>query len=162
MREENKNQDVDKVDEVEEVVKETRCNTCDEYLAGWKRALADYDNLQKGLAGERAAIRSSMKEEMAKYLVEVVDTLKNILDGKGDPLQGVESTKRQFDAILERFDIKPIDPVGHFDPHLHEAVAARSEESMDDQSILDVVQTGWKVGEKVIRPAKVIINNKNE
>jgi molecular chaperone GrpE len=138
------------------------CEQCEEYLAGWKRALADYDNLQKGLVGERANIRASMKEDMAKYLVEVIDSLKNILEGRGDPLQGVESTKRQFDSALERFDIKPIETTSHFNPHIHEAVAQRSEESMEDQAILEVVQTGWKVGEKVIRPAKVIINTLNE
>jgi molecular chaperone GrpE len=94
--------------------------------------------------------------------VEFIDSLNNILEGRGDPLQGVESTKRQFDSALERFDIKPIETTSHFNPHIHEAVAQRSEESMEDQAILEVVQTGWKVGEKVIRPAKVIINTLNE
>ena len=143
----------------DQVVAKQSCEKCEEYLGGWKRALADYDNLQKGLASERSSIRSSMKEEMARYLVEVVDSLKNILDGKGDPLDGVQRAKGQFDSILERFDIRPIEATGVFDPHLHEAVAQRSDEATDDQAILEVVQTGWKTGDKVIRPAKVIINN---
>ncbi|MBI4592509.1 nucleotide exchange factor GrpE [Candidatus Uhrbacteria bacterium] len=137
------------------------CEKCEEYLAGWKRALADYDNLKKNVDGERARLRSSMKEEMAKYLVEVVDSLKNILDGKGDPLEGVQRTKKQFNSILERFEIVPIDATGAFDPHLHEAVAQRSELDRDEEAVLEVVQAGWRVGERVIRPAKVIINNKN-
>lgn len=146
-------------DKGDEVVKETPCEKCEEYLAISKRALADYDNLKKSIASERASIRSSMKEDMAKYLVEVLDSLQNVLDGKGDPLEGVEQTKRQFDSILERFEIRPIDATGAFDPNLHEAVAQQSRDDAEDQSILEVLQAGWKVGEKVIRPAKVVINN---
>jgi molecular chaperone GrpE len=143
----------------EEVLQED-CQKCDEYLTGWKRALADYDNLKKSIASERSAISSSMKEEMAKYLVEVVDSLQNILDGKGDPLEGVKLTKSQLNSILEKFEITPIDASGTFDPNLHETVAQQSQDDAEDQAILEVFQTGWKVGDKVIRPAMVIINNK--
>ncbi|TAL50836.1 nucleotide exchange factor GrpE [Patescibacteria group bacterium] len=168
MNEEQKKQEVEKVDKVAEVAKENRCEKCDEYLAGWKRALADYDNLQKDLARERTEIRTRVKQEVAYQLIAVLDNFdqaaKFTPEGLGKELEdwvrGLMLVKTQLEGVMREMGLEPFGSVGElFDAHVHDAGGERTEEEKIDQEILEVVTRGWKLGERVVRPAKVIINN---
>lgn len=143
----------------------------DEYLAGWKRALADYDNLKKDLAREKEESRSYLKEQMAHELIPILDSFDQV--NRHTPalnvteedalkfqnwLNGVRQTQAQLERVLQQMGLQLVPTIGLFDPNLHEAVGQRSEEGKEEGVILEVAGAGWKLGEKVIRPAKVIIN----
>ncbi len=179
MNDEQKKQEVDQVApafaeasvgrEVEEVAKEVRCQKCEEYLAGWKRALADYDNLQKDLARERAEIRARVKQDVAHQLIGVLDNFDQAAkfqpEGLSKELEvwltGLMHVKTQLEGVMRDLGLEPYGAVGEtFDAHLHDAGGEKSEEDKADQAILEVVTRGWKLGDRIVRPAKVIINNK--
>ncbi|MBI5794097.1 nucleotide exchange factor GrpE [Candidatus Uhrbacteria bacterium] len=168
MSEEQKKQEVDKVDEVAEVVTETRCEKCDEYLAGWKRALADYDNLKKDLAKERTAIREGTKELLAYDLIQTVEHFDQALKHKpvdlspetGKWLEGILHVRQNFESVLKDLGLEPFGEIGElFDSACCEAIGEKNDISAPDDSILEVAHRGWRLGDRVVRPAKVIVNN---
>ena len=145
------------------------CEKCEEYLAGWKRALADYDNLQKDLARERAELRSRLKQDVATQLIAVLDNFDQAAKFKPAGLSkelevwltGLMHVKSQFEGVMRDLGLEMYGSPGEtFDAHLHDAGGERMEEGKADHEILEIVQRGWKLGDKVVRPAKVIINNK--
>lgn len=146
------------------------CVKCDEYLAGWKRALADYDNLKKDLAKERTAIREGTKEFLAHDLIESVDHFDQALKHKPDGLSpevekwlnGILHVRQQFEGVLKDLGLQAFGTAGEiFDSATCEAVGEKTDESALDDQILEVVHRGWRLGAKIIRPVKVIINNLN-
>ncbi len=141
------------------------CEQCEAYLTGWKRALADYDNLQKDLAREKESTRLYLIEELADKLIPITDhftqAMKHVPEGAEGWLDGIKMIKKQMMGVLESFECYPIDPVRKkFDPNEHEALGTEKRKDSDDEIVLEVVERGWKLGQKVIRPAKVIINKK--
>lgn len=142
---------------------------CDEYLAGWKRALADYENLQKQNAQSRDDDRRRLRVQLVHELLPVVDNFDQAM--KFAPVEipaelknwftGVQHIGRQFADVLKTLGIEPIEPVGQpFDPHLHESGGSRQEADRPDHEVLEELIKGWKLGDIVIRPAKVIVNEK--
>jgi molecular chaperone GrpE len=145
MTEEN-GQTADKANEADKAV---------EYLAGWKRALADYDNLKKDLGRERTEMRAAATMNTAMQLIPVLDNFDAAMKHAGDDAwaKGIGHIRTQLDDVLRQMGVEPYGAVGEmFDANLHEAVGGEGE------TIAEVVSRGWKLGEKIIRPAKVIIN----
>ncbi len=144
------------------------CNTCPEYLAGWKRALADYDNLKKDLVKERAEIRQYTTQQLVDSLIPALDHFGQALrfEPDGDPkvktwITGVLHVRKEFEEALRQFGAEAFGKPGEkFDPNLHEAVQEREDADQDDQAILEVVDAGWKLNGRVIRPARVIVNKR--
>ncbi len=139
------------------------CDKCEEYLTGWKRALADYDNLTKDLAREKESTRKYLIEELAEKLIPITDhfseAMKHAPEESGEWLAGIKMIKKQMMGVLESFECYPIDPVRmKFNPNEHEAVGTEKRKSSNDEIVLEVIERGWKLGQKVIRPAKVIVN----
>lgn len=148
---------------------------CAEYLAGWKRALADYENLQKMNAQTRDTDRRRVRSSLAEDLLPVVDNfgyvMKHAPSLKGcSPefkksfetwFQGIGHIDRQFAEALKNMGVEPIATVGQkFDPNLHESGGSKKDDSQDDGVVLEELIKGWKIGEVVLRPAKVIVNEK--
>lgn len=148
---------------------------CDEYLAGWKRALADYENLQKQNAQTRDLDRRRVRSSLAEDLLPVVDNfgyvMKHVPDiadcsdefkKKFDTwFQGIGHIDRQFAEALKNMGVEPIATVGQkFDPNLHESGGSKKDESQEDGIVLEELIKGWKIGDVVLRPAKVIVNEK--
>ncbi|MFZ2682219.1 MAG: nucleotide exchange factor GrpE [Patescibacteria group bacterium] len=148
---------------------------CAEYLAGWKRALADYENLQKMNAQTRDTDRRRVRSSLAEELLPVIDNfgyvMKHVpsLEGCSDEfkktfdtwVQGIGHIDRQFAEALKGMGVEPIATVGQkFDPNLHESGGSKQDESKPDGEVLDEVIKGWKLGDVVLRPAKVIVNEK--
>lgn len=139
---------------------------CDEYLAGWKRALADYENLQKQNAQARADDRRRIAVNLAHDVLPVVDNFDQALkfapkDVDKNWFAGVQHIARQFADALKNMGIEPIDCVGKpFDPHLHESGGARWEEGVAEDVVLEELIKGWKMGDVAVRPSKVIVNQK--
>jgi molecular chaperone GrpE len=148
------------------MTEEEKNTQAEEYLAGWKRALADYENLQKENASLREDDRRRIRVNLAHDLLPVIDNFDQALkfapkDVDKNWFAGVQHIARQFADALKGLGIEPIEAVGHaFDPNRHESGGSRWEEDKPEQVILEEVIKGWKLGDLVIRPSKVIVNQK--
>lgn len=131
------------------------------------RALADYDNVKKRSAKEVLNAMQSGSEDLVKKLLPVVDSFESALRHFADAdidkkvLDGFEMLFLQFSDILEKDGLKPIKALGSkFDPNLHEAIAKASQPDKADEIILREFEKGYSFKDKVIRSAKVEINQK--
>lgn len=149
-----------------------------EYLAGWKRALADYDNLKKDLGRERGEMRLAAAADAVMRLVPVLDNFdvatrhvpEDIDDKTRNWLTGILFIRTQLENALKEMGADPYGEVGDtFDANLHDAVGERvpADEfpllpkegpGVVVPRIVEVVARGWKIADKIIRPAKVIVN----
>ena len=133
-----------------------------EYLAGWKRARADLENLQKRTDIEKQTYRTFLKRDIAETLIPLADNFRSLVAHAPDTADnpwaaGVVHVARQFEQTLADFGIEVIEKIGEaFDPAIHEAV---EEVGSEDQvgKVVEVVQAGYKIGDTTIRPAKVKI-----
>lgn len=139
----------------------------DEYLAGWKRALADYDNLKKDLARERGETRRAITVELLLILLPLMNNFDEAAkhrphtdDEAADKwIAGALQIRIQLEAALKELGAESFEGTGEkFNPELHESSGSRRETQREDQTILEVVQRGWKINGRVVFPAKVIIN----
>ena len=129
------------------------------------RLAADFENFKKRTAHEVEKRATAQKEALVRDLLPVIDNLDRALansaPGLTDPLrQGVEMTFRQFVQMMREHGFEPREDIGEpFDPNYHEAVCTRAEPDHDHHSIVEVWQRGWMQGEKLFRPAKVVVND---
>jgi molecular chaperone GrpE len=136
----------------------------EEYLNGWKRAQADYQNLQREWQNKQGSFISNAREGLLQDLLPVFDNLKQALLHTPDQIKGtnwltgLEHIETQWLKLLEQWSIEPIDTSGEFNPNIHEAVGA--DENTDENMIAKEVQGGYKCGEKVLVPARVIVGSK--
>lgn len=143
------------------------CEKCPEYLSGWKRALADYDNIKKELSTARISIYQSAIEQVADQLIPVLDNFDQALKFKPEGLdktteswlQGILHVRTQMENILKDMGLEPFGVIGeNFDPHQHEASSEQQIENSPSGIILDVLQRGWRRNKFIVRPAKVIVS----
>ena len=133
----------------------------DDYL----RLAADFDNYKKRIGRESERQAASQKEAFIEDLLPTLDNLERALASKNSTSfealhQGVEMTLQQLQQLLYRHDIEPVEDLGlPFDPHRHEAISVRHDPHQPDQIILEVAQRGYCRGDKIFRPAKVIVND---
>jgi molecular chaperone GrpE len=129
---------------------------CEEYLAGWKRALADYDNLKKDLGRERGEMRAAAAVNMAYQLLPVLDNFDAAMKHAPEDswAKGIGHIRSQLDEVLRQMQVEPYGAVGDaFDANLHDAVGGEGEK------VSEVVSRGWKMGDRIVRAAKVFIGN---
>ncbi|HZS30711.1 MAG TPA: nucleotide exchange factor GrpE [Gaiellaceae bacterium] len=127
------------------------------------RLAADFDNYKKRAAREREEYVALANARLLAELLPVVDDLERALAAaeqheEAQLEEGVRLVHRSLAALLERQGVKPIETNGKFDPHVHEAIAAQQSEDVESGSVLDVVQKGYKLGDRVVRPARVIVS----
>ncbi|MCD8086931.1 MAG: nucleotide exchange factor GrpE [Clostridiales bacterium] len=124
---------------------------------------AEYDNFRRRSAKEKSEAYSGAKADAALKFLPVYDNLERALaQGCQDEafLKGIEMTMNQLKQVLESLDIKPIDAVGQpFDPKYHNAVMHIEDESLGENVVSQCFQTGFVMGEKVIRFAMVQVAN---
>ena len=120
------------------------------------RALADSENARKRFQADAANAQKYALERFAESLLPVMDSLQAALQSKD--LSGVELTLRQFQTALEKANIRAIDPKPgeRFDPHRHQAMAA-VEGAQDPNTVVTVMQKGYGLHERVLRPALVTV-----
>jgi len=125
------------------------------------RVAADFDNYKKRAARERQEYVALANERLLKELLPVLDDLERALDAVGQHEEatveeGVRLVHRSLAALLERNGVREISTEGKFDPHVHEALLSQPSEAEED-SVIDVVQKGYTLGDRVVRPARVVI-----
>jgi molecular chaperone GrpE len=126
-----------------------------------KRAVADLDNYRKRAAREVDRRVDESRERLIAEWLEVVDSVDRAmrLEGPDQPAQaGLRAVLEQMEAILARHGIsrfgRPGDP---FDPGKHDAVAVRPSEDVDGPTVVDVARSGYAIGDRVLRPAQVVV-----
>ena len=133
-----------------------------EYLSGWQRARADLDNYRRRTLQEQQHQSQQAKRRLIYDLMPLVDNFQAITHHLPSDLkdnvwaQGVLHVARQLEQLLNQYDVEPINPSHQsFDPILHEAVATVKDKAYPSGQIVEVLQSGYKIGDQVIRPAKV-------
>lgn len=138
----------------------------EEYLTGWQRAKADYVNLQKELDIARINISILTKEKMTEKLLPSLDSFDMAFSNKEhwetldkDWRVGIESIYSQLIKGLEDSGIEKIDEQNvPFDPNIHQSISVvNTDDESKDHTVEKVFQVGYKIGDRIIRPAKVII-----
>ena len=127
------------------------------------RAMAELDNVRRRSEREVANAHRYGLEKCVTSLIPVVDSLEQALqlaDKHGDTSmhEGLELTMKLFVDVLEKFGVQQLDPQGAiFDPQEHEAMSIQEVADVPPNSVLVVFQKGYKLNDRVIRPARVIV-----
>jgi molecular chaperone GrpE len=131
------------------------------------RMQADTENTRKRLTRELERSRKLALERIMKDLLQVRDTLERGLDVDAESatvqslLEGQQLTLKMFNKVLEDHHLEVIDPVGEaFDPELHEAMTVLPSAAHDENTVLEVLQKGFRLHERLIRPAMVVVSRK--
>jgi molecular chaperone GrpE len=130
-----------------------------EYKDGWQRAVADFQNYKRRTDAEKAETYQDAVGSIVKRYLPILDDLERALAARPADLawvEGVELIYRKLQAILEAEGIKRIEAEGRmFDPNVHEAILQEPSEGHESGQVIAVVQKGYMLGERVIRPAMV-------
>ncbi len=133
------------------------------------RTLADFQNYRRRQQDEMERSRLRLLESLMEELLPILDNFERALQAAEatrdlEPLlEGVRLTERQIKALLARYDIHPIEAVGRpFDPNLHEAIQRIETTEYEDGIIIDEVERGYRIGERVLRPSRVIVARRPE
>jgi molecular chaperone GrpE len=126
------------------------------------RIAAEFDNYRRRVDRERAEMPQRAKAAIVSPLLDVLDDLDRVAaQDEGTPsaalLQGIQLVGRKFGRIIEGLGLEPVDPVGEvFDPNTMEAVATVPAGSgAEDNVVADVFQKGYRLGDTLVRPARV-------
>ena len=134
----------------------------DEYLDSLKRLKAEFDNFRKRTARESAAQSARAGEALVKELLPVLDDLERALVAaekheEAKLEEGVRLVHRSLADVLVRAGLSEIETDGGFDPHVHEALLAQPVEGAEPGSVVEVLQKGYRLGDRVLRPARVVV-----
>ena len=133
----------------------------DEYLNDLKRVAADFDNYRKRAARDQANLAARAHERLVKELLPVLDDLERVLVAAAEHEEakleeGVRLVHRELVEALAREGLVEIETNGSFDPHIHEALLSQPSEA-EEGAVLDVLQKGYRLGDRVLRPARVVV-----
>ena len=130
-----------------------------ENLDGWQRSQAEFVNYKNRMQRDSEMMRATMKGDIIRKLLPVLDDLERSLAHRpeGDAwADGVELVARKFQTILENEGVTRIEAAGQpFDPNFHEAISSEPNEEVESGHVIEAVQSGYMLGERVIRPAMV-------
>jgi molecular chaperone GrpE len=140
----------------------------DEYLDLAKRTKADFENFRKRMTAEVQAASARGKAEVIREVVPVLDDLERAiqaagLDPEGDSEDGLSHgvllVFRSLRENLSRNGVEAVDPKGEkFDPMQHEALSMQPVEGVESGTVVEVMQKGYRLGEQLIRPARVVVS----
>ena len=130
----------------------------------YMRLAAEYDNYRKRTANEKLSLYDDATSKAVKELLPVADSvrmaLENLKDADPEILKGVELISNQLDKSFEKLKIEAFGKVGDdFDPNLHNAIGMVDNEELGSGKLAAVYQTGYKIGDKIIRHAMVQVTN---
>jgi len=125
-------------------------------------AMADFENYKKRMQRDIESIVTSHRRSLLERFLPVLDNLERALqfdNSGGDKLRGgIEQTLRGFESILAAEGVKMIDVKGKpFDPRVAEAIGTTQADGIPDDTVVEVAEKGYTIGEELLRPAKVIV-----
>lgn len=157
---ENGEQVQDKVEALQKQLEEAQAKAV-ENMDGWQRAQAEFVNYKNRVQRDREQDYISMKGDIIRKVLPVLDDMERALanrpvDNANPWANGLELIARKFQTILESEGVKRIEAKGKpFDPNFHEAISSEPNGEVESGHVIEVVQNGYMVGERVIRPAMV-------
>lgn len=133
------------------------------------RAMAEMENLRRRTEREVSDARTYGISNFARDVLGIADNMKRAMDAIGDDLrasdaakaliEGFELTERELHKVLDKNGIKKFSPKGEkFDPNLHQAMFEMTDGSSPPGTVAQVIQDGYKIGERVLRPAFVAVS----
>jgi len=134
----------------------------DEYLDDLKRLAADFENYRKRAARDQESLVARAHERLVKELLPVLDDLERALEAAAEHEEakleeGVRLVERALRQVLAREGLVEIETDGDFDPHVHEALLSQPSEA-EDGVVIQVLQKGYRLGDRVLRPARVVVS----
>ncbi len=135
----------------------------DEYLDTLKRLKAEFDNYRKRVAREEQRLVLRASERLVKQLIPMLDDLERAVDaavehGELKLADGVRLVHRSLADTLVREGLSEVDTAGRFDPHTQEALLSQPS-TEPDGTVIQVVQKGYRLGDQVLRPARVVVSS---
>ena len=133
----------------------------DEYLADLQRLAADFDNFRKRVARDQQALVARAAERLVAELIPVLDDLERAVAVAAESAEatleeGMRMVQRGLQGALAREGLEEVAVDGPFDPHQHEALMQQPSEAPEG-TVIQVLQKGYRLGDRVVRPARVII-----
>jgi molecular chaperone GrpE len=134
----------------------------DEYLNDLKRVAADFENYRKRVARDQEGLVARAHERLVEELLPVLDDLERALEAAAQHEEakleeGVRLVHRELVEALAREGLVEVETDGQFDPHVHEALVSQPSEQ-EDGSVIEVLQKGYRLGDRVLRPARVVVS----
>jgi molecular chaperone GrpE len=131
-----------------------------EYKDSWMRSQAEFQNYKKRIERDNETMYASMKGDIIKKVLPVLDDLERALQNKpsdsGAWISGIELIQKKLASILEAEGVKKIEARGAlFDPNFHEAISHEPADGVESGHVIEVVQNGYMLGDRVLRPAMV-------
>lgn len=136
----------------------------EEYLTGWQKERADFANYKKQEENQKSLFSEAVRERILGRFLSVMDSFNMAFANKEawekvDPnwRKGVEYIYNQMNTVFEEYGVKPIGEVGeNFDPNIHESIdTVPTDKKEDNHKVAAIIQRGYKLGERVMRPARV-------
>ena len=136
----------------------------DEYLALAQRVQADFENYRKRAVRDQERLVAHAHERLVRELLPVLDDLERALEAaarheEAQLVDGVQLVERALRGALAKEGLTEIETAGQFDPHVHEALLTQPSADAEPGTVLEVVQRGYRIGDKVVRPARVIVSS---
>ena len=134
----------------------------DEYLESLQRLKAEFDNYRKRAAREQSEFAARASERLVNELLPVLDDLERALEAAAEHEEakleeGVRLVHRSLADALAKEGLVEVETDGAFDPHTQEALLAQPSEA-DEGTVIQVLQKGYKMGDHVLRPARVVVS----
>jgi molecular chaperone GrpE len=156
-------EDVENTEEVQETSQlEALQQERDELLDTLQRVQAEFDNYRKRAARDQHSLVARAHERLVKELLPVLDDLERALEAaeaheEAKLEEGVALVTRSFADVLRKEGLEEVSTDGRFDPHVHEALLSQPSEA-EEGTVIEVLQKGYRLGDRVIRPARVVIS----
>jgi molecular chaperone GrpE len=133
----------------------------DEYLDALQRLQAEFANYRKRTARESMELSTRASERVVKELLPIVDDLERALEAgaaheEAKLEEGVRLVHRALADLLTKEGLVEVEANGKFDPHVHEALLSQPSDE-EEGSVIEVVQKGYRLGDRVLRPARVVV-----
>ena len=133
----------------------------DELFDKLQRLAAEFDNYRKRAARDQQSLVARAHERLVKELLPVLDDLERAFEAaakheEAKLEEGVRLVHRELASALTREGLAEIETDGRFDPHVHEALLSQPSEA-EEGSVIQVIQKGYRLGDRVLRPARVVV-----
>ena len=132
------------------------------------RSRAELENFKKRHETEIEKALKFGVESLLVELVSVIDNLERAIssfskDSNQEDREGIDLTLKSFESTLEKFNMRPINPLNeNFNPEQHEAVGTVKQQDSEENSVIEVLQRGWQLHNRTVRPARVIVVKNEE
>jgi len=138
----------------------------EELIDTLQRVKADFDNYRKRAARDQESLVARAGERIVKELLPILDDLERALEAAEQHEEakledGVQLVHRQLEQLLEKEGLALVETDGQFDPHVHEALLTQPSDA-EEGSVIEVLQKGYRLGDRVLRPARVVVAGPKE